>query len=177
MSLAQTQTVLRGERVPLDDGATKILHSIFNPVMLGADGCDVEIAPADFCLEYGTPGGRHYYMADVAPAIVSWFLDNAPAGYLPGGTLPNWGGMRGHWSYGPRSVWIDATDDCVMIMVRAASERRALDDRPLPAPPRLKPPIELLAGTHPCPHCGVVPENYRKLRSGGLVCLACGASS
>jgi len=45
------------------------------------------------------------------------------------------------------------------------------------APSPIEPPIEYLAGEHPCPHCGVVPERYRKLRDGWLVCFACGRSS
>jgi len=146
-------------------------------MMRKGHGCDVEILPRELVLEFGAHRGKEYYVPEDGPAIVSWFLENAPAGYLPAGTLPYWSGMRGHWSYDPWSVWIDVTNDCIMIMIRDASHRDGLDPSPLPAPPPLRPPTEFVAGTHSCPHCGEVPKSYRKLRDGSLVCMACGAST
>jgi hypothetical protein len=68
-------------------------------------------------------------------------------------------------------MWIDASADRIAFVVREASS--------LPAghPAPIEFPIEYIAGGHTCPHCGVVPERFRKLSGGSLVCLACGRSS
>jgi hypothetical protein len=76
------------------------------------------------------------------------------------------------WAYGPRRIWFDVSPERVSIMIRDATVDPGAEAHPSP----LEPPIEYLAGDHPCPHCGVVPERYRRLRDGGLVCMACGRS-
>jgi len=172
-SLARVQAVLRGERVPLDDGATKVLHFMIKD----PHGCDVWITADQLVMQFGPHSANHAYLPELAPAIVSWLLESAPTGYLPAGTLPYWGGMPKRWSYGPCGVWIDPGSDRVAIMIRDASHRDVLDRTPLPLPPPIEAAPEFVSGAHPCPHCGVVPDRYRKLPDGALVCLACGASS
>jgi hypothetical protein len=172
-NLERTQSVLRGERVPLGEGATKVLYFMVHRPR----GCDAWITPGKLVMQLGPHSANHSYTPDLAPQIVSWLLDVAPNGYLPAGSLPAWAGAPGRWSYGPRSVWIDAARDRITIMIRDASDRDPLDTTPLPLPPRIEAPPEFVPGTHPCPHCGAVPERYRKLLDGALVCLACGASS
>lgn len=57
--------------------------------------------------------------------------------------------------------------------MREATSLDMLATRPQP----IEPPLEYIDATRRCPHCGAVPERYRKLRDGALVCLACGASA
>ena len=80
-------------------------------------------------------------------------------------------------AYGAFDIWIQAEPDCVTIMVRAATSRSAGAGAPRPFPPPLVGPPEYLTATHPCPHCTAIPDRYRKLSDGALVCMACGASS
>jgi hypothetical protein len=127
--------------------------------------------------------------------VVSWLCDAAPSGYLSAGALPWWfetgdaepesavhrgldTAVRGErlgprWTYGSRRLWFERSPACVVIKIRDAT----IDPGARALPPPIEPPIEYITGEHPCPHCGVVPERYRRLRGGGLVCLACGRSS
>lgn len=188
----QVQACVAGARLPLDADSTKLLHFMLER----PDGCDVTVTPDAFFIQYGWHLAHHHYTHDLAPRVVSWLCDAAPAGYLVAGSLPWWfpaspdleretfvdrgGGMvvyrerpGPHWSYGPRRIWFDASPGRVVIKVRDAT----IDPGPDAVPAPLELPIEYLAGERPCPRCGVVPERYRKLHDGWLVCLACGRSS
>jgi hypothetical protein len=172
-NLMRVHSVLRGERFPLDDGALKVLSFMVRR----PDGCDAWITPGKLVMQLGPRSANHSYTPELAPAILSWLLDHAPHGYLPGGTMPYWAGAPGRWSYGPSSVWINAESDRITIMIRDGSDRNALDRTPGPLPAPIETPPEYVVGDHACPHCGVVPDSYRRLWDGALVCLACGASS
>jgi hypothetical protein len=189
----QVQAVLAGTaRLPLDAGGTKLLHFMLER----NEGCDVTMMPDTFHIQYGWHLAYHQYTHELAPRVVSWLCDAAPAGYLPAGSLPWWfetpagstresrvhdGGktvvrsapLEPYWTYGPRRLWFERSPGRVVIMIRDAT----IDPGASAVPPPIEPPIEYITGQHPCPHCGVVPERYRKLRGGGLVCLACGRSS
>ena len=161
--------------VPLDDRATKILNFMLEP----RTGCDAWITDETFEIQFGPDDRRHGYAPAIAPAILSWLHANAPAGQLPAGTLPHWGGRPGRWSYGPRCLWICEAPGVPTLMIRDAvgGDGPADAPAPFPAPPRIDTAPQLVAGAHPCPHCCAVPAHYRVLRDGGLICLACGASS
>ena len=58
------------------------------------------------------------------------------------------------------------------VMVRIRADEAALDDE-LPTVSDRK----FARYAHACPQCHQVPERYRVLSDGGLVCLACGSSS
>jgi hypothetical protein len=189
----QVQAVLAGTtRLPLDAGGTKLLHFMLER----NEGCDVTMMPDTFHIQYGWHLAYHRYDHDLAPRVVSWLCDAAPAGYLPAGALPWWFEVTGDttrdtfvhdgvgmvvrseslgpcWMYGPHRLWFDHSPGRVVIMIRDAT----IDPGPGALPPPIEPPIEYITGERPCPHCGVVPERYRRLRGGGLVCLACGSSS
>lgn len=172
----QVQAALAGARLPLDAGSTKVLNFILRP----SEGCDITITPDTFFIKYGWHLAHHRYKHDIAPRIVSWLCEAAPTGHLVAGALSWWfevtderGRLESHWTYGPRRIWFDASPERVVIKVRDAT----VDPGAESIPPPIEPPIEYLVGAHPCPHCRVVPERYRKLRDGWLVCLACGRSS
>ena len=165
--------MLRGERIPLNAGATKTLHFILHGL---AQGCDATITANQFAISYGPRGPHSQYIHDLGPVVVSWLLDAAPGGKLAPGSLPWWGGMPGTWPYGSFGVWIKAEPECVTIRVRSTAAHSGTDE-PEPFPPPFVGPPEYLPGAHPCPHCAVVPDRYRKLSDGALVCMACGASS
>lgn len=184
----QVQAVLAGTmRIPLDGDGTKLLHFMLER----NEGCDVTMMPDTFHIQYGWHLAYHRYDHDLAPQVVSWLCDAAPIGYLPAGSLPWWFKVTGNsqresfvpvmrgerlepdWTYGPRRLWFARSPGRVVIMIRDAT----IDPGPGALPAPIEPPIEYITGDHPCPHCGVVPERYRRLRDGGLVCLACGRSS
>ena len=170
-TLARVHAVLGGERVPLDDGATKVLSFMLREPL----GCDAWITD-QLVVQLGPHSANHRYRPELAPTIVSWLLDHAPARHLPAGTMPYWGGAPKRWSYGPSNVWIAPDVERVMIMIRDASDPADRAPLPLPPPPIEAPP-QFAIGDRACPHCAVIPERYRVLRDGGLVCLTCGASS
>lgn len=167
----QVQAILAGARVPREELSLKILHFMLEDPR----GCDATVTPDRFRIQYGWHLSYHHYFLDIAPGVVSWLCAAAPDGYLAAGALPWWGGAPGAWSYGPRRVWFDASPARVVIMIRDATGTPA--GARLPPPPSIEPPPEYLPGDHPCPHCGVVPERFRRLRDGSLVCFACGRSS
>ena len=194
-ALDQVLAVLDGERPTLDADSLKILY-----FMLESNaGCDATITPDKFVIQYGWHLSLHPYTADLAPRVVSWLLAASTGGYLPGGTMPWWFPDRAgvevmtfgydrdrkamsrirtepigpHWSYGPRRIWIDLEPARVVVMVRDATTDPGADAHPAP----IEPPPTFLVGDHACPHCGAVPDRYRRLRDGSLVCAACGRSS
>jgi len=160
----QVQACIAGARLSLDAEGTKLLHFMLER----PDGCDVTVTPDAFFIQYGWHLAHHHYKYDLAPRVVSWLCDAAPAGYLAAGSLPWWfpttpdleretfvdrgGGMvvhheplGSHWSYGPRRIWLDASPGRVVIKVRDAT----VDPGPDAAPAPLEPPIEYLAGERP----------------------------
>src|SRR5262245_37262858 len=72
----RVQAVLRGERVPLDGGASKVMMFMLER----PHGCDVRIAPGELSIWFGWNQGWHPYFPRTAPAIVSWLLERAGAG-------------------------------------------------------------------------------------------------
>ena len=99
-------------------------------------------------------------------------LDGAPVPLTAGGSKTLY-----YMLDGPQGcdAWLTlkATTDQITIQIREATALE-LSAPPLFAPPDLRP--KYIEGTEPCPSCGVVPDRYRELRDGALVCLACGAS-
>jgi hypothetical protein len=187
---AQVQAILAGAaRTPLADTGTKLLYYMLER----HHGCDVTVTPERFYIQYGWHTAHHRYVDTFALQVVSWLCDAAPTGYLPAGSLPWWFEasdtstvniyadgtalqsrypLEPRWAYGARRIWIDRAPDSVVLRVRDAT----IDPGAASIPTPIEPPIEYLPGAHPCPHCGIVPERYRKL-GGSVVCLACGASS
>jgi hypothetical protein len=172
--LYQARSVLTGEAAApaLDDGSTKVLFFMLER----SEGCDATISADRFSIQYGWHPSHHQYKPDIAPRVLGWLRLFVRDGELGPGLLPWWGGGKHdlpYWAFGRRRVWFDASSDRIVVCVRDA--RAGLDRRALPAP--IEPPIEYLVIDHACPHCASIPERYRKLRGGGLVCLACGRSS
>ena len=190
----RVRAALAGERFPLDAGSTKLLFYMLER----PDGCDAWLTPGRFVIQYGWHLAHHPWVEDDAPRVVSWLCASAPAGYLAAGTMPWWFpnpervseerfgyGPDGKmarlasepvgpcWSYGARRVWFDATPERITLLVRDATVDPGPDAWPAP----IEPPPAFLAGDHPCPHCGDVPDRYRRLSDGSLVCMACGRSS
>ncbi|HEY5921726.1 MAG TPA: hypothetical protein VIV11_08645 [Kofleriaceae bacterium] len=174
--LARTHAVLHGERIPLDALATKTLFYMLNAF----EGCDAAITADQFAITFGPRGPHSRYLPNIAPVVVSWLLDAAPSGELAAGALPWWWDKPGTWTYRRFAVWIKSEPACVTLMVRATDHPGVAIDphaAPRPFPPPLLGPPEYLTGTHPCPHCTAIPDRYRKLSDGALVCMTCGASS
>jgi hypothetical protein len=159
--------------VKIDGGALKILSFMIRD----PSGCDAWITPTSFVIQFGWNDAHHKYVPEIAPAILQWLREMAPDGVLRGSSLPYWGAAPGHWSYGNRFVWIDEQPERIVVMIRDAGDHAERGERPLPFPAPIERPPEFIAGVHACPHCGVVPERYRKFSDGALACLACGASS
>jgi hypothetical protein len=191
----QAMAVIGGARVPLESGSLQVLHYMLER----NEGCDATLTPERFFIQYGWHLAHHRYDDAIAPQIVIWLFATPQRGYLAAGTLPWWwditttpnaivehfpisadGSVRRgdirplppNWAYGPRRIWFDVTAAKISIMVRDAT----VDPGPA-LPPPIEPPPAYVAGAHPCPHCGIVPERYRQLGPTSLVCLACGRSS
>ena len=175
--------VLAGERVPLDDGSRKVLYFMLHR----RDGCDATVTPDRFWIQYGWHLSHHRYFSELAPAIASFLLAGAPAiterraTIVPAGSLPYWSpeDELGPWSQQPErwrydafALWVEREPACVTLRLRASPPAM-----PAGTPEPLEPAPVFVAGNHPCPHCGAIPERYRRLRDGALVCGACGASS
>ncbi len=141
--------------------------------MLGRpSGCDAWLTRERFVVQYGWHLSHHRYFSDTAVEVVGFLRERIGPrhGVLPASTRLAVGGFAA-WRHGARAVWIDTASDKITIVIREATSEE-LPPRPSP----LEPPIAYVAGTAPCPACGQVPDRYRKLRGGSLVCLACGAS-
>ena len=162
---------LDGVCVPLSGVGSKMLRYMLD----APEGCDAWITRDRFVVQYGWHLAHHRYGSDVAPEITSWLVRELDAcrGVLPAGRVFARDGYPHAWRYGPRAVWIAATTDKITIQIREAIS----PELPAEPPPPIEPPIEYVAATRPCPSCRHTPDRYRKLRDGGLVCLACGASS
>jgi hypothetical protein len=156
----------------LDDACTKQLYYMLER----PEGCDATVTADSFVVQYGWHLAHHHYEVELAAGVLRFLVEAAPDGLLPAGTLRVWyldnAGRRPQWAYGARRVWIDESPERTLIMIRDAT----IDPGPA-RPPPIEPAPVFVTGEHPCPHCGVVPERYRRLRDGALVCLACGASS
>jgi hypothetical protein len=167
--------VLRGERVPFDAGASKMLSLMLED----PHGCDAEITPRWFWIRYGRSHSPHRYMMQAAPAVVSFLLDGetfpvtrrftrrfGPAIVPACAPFPS-------WRMGTRFVLIEALVGRTVIRARDTEAALAT---PIPElPPELGPAFVVL--DRACPHCGRVPERYRVILGGSHVCQACGCSS
>ena len=174
-SFESVMAVLRGERIALDPGASKMLSFMLEDPR----GCDAEITPSWFWIRFGRTFSPHRYVMQVAPAVVSFLLDGAdfPATRrltrrLEPTTIPAIGDRFPSWAFGARYVWIEALIARTVIRIR--DTEAALADALPEIPPHLGPAFVVLDRT--CPHCGRVPERYRVLSDGSHVCLLCGRS-
>ncbi|HVK87196.1 MAG TPA: hypothetical protein VM513_23915 [Kofleriaceae bacterium] len=167
---AQALAALDGAPVPLTAGGSKTLYYMLD----GPQGCDAWLTHEHFVVRYGQHGKQHHYRSEVGVEAVSWLFAQLRArrGVVEAGELPAFGPPE-PWRYDARAVWLKATTDQITIQIREATALE-LSAPPLFAPPDLRP--KYIEGTEPCPSCGVVPDRYRELRDGALVCLACGAS-
>lgn len=164
---------LHGAPLPLTTGTSKMLR-----YMLGSErGCDAEITPTDLTVWYDEGGSR--YALRVAPGIVSFLRASAdlsrsrhlqrqigPAIFPEVGEFPAWG-------FGSRHVRLDVTDDKILIRIRTSESELAALGPEVPIEGRHR----FLVLERACPHCGQVPDRYRVLSDGSLVCLACSRSS
>jgi hypothetical protein len=140
------------------------------------DGCDATITAERFWVQYSWNLAHHPYDPELAAQVVSWLRMRTSEGHLDPGLLPWWDPLAHDvpfWAYGRRTIWFEESTDRVTVFIRDA--KLGFDLRIVPPP--IEPPVEYPSLTHPCPHCGTVPERYRRLRDGSLVCQACGASS
>lgn len=161
-----------GERYRLDAGASKVMYFMCHD----PSGCDAVITPSSFEINYGWNYGPHRYFLQTAPGIVSWLLIasgacgerevRAPIGPT---TIPTIDGYPG-WQM--PALHVAMLEGPAQIAIRVRDTIAGLAD-PLPSPIVGPPFLEL---PHLCRHCGRVPERYRVLRDGSLVCLACGRS-
>ena len=156
--------------MPLTPEASKMLRYLLER----PEGCDGWLRHDGFVVQYGWHLSHHRYYAEVGIAAVSWLRDTLGGdhGMIPAGKVAGIERFPS-WEHGPRCVWIAQTPDEIRIQIREATSL-SLPENP---PGSIEPPIEYLAGTTPCPHCGKTPERYRVLRDGARVCLSCGASS
>jgi hypothetical protein len=169
-------TVLRGERVPLDAAASKMLWLMLED----SNGCDAEITPSWFWIRFGRTHSPHRYLMQIAPAVVSFLLDGEsfPATRrftrrIGPAIVPTFRDYFPSWKIGTRFVLIEALIGRTVIRVRDLEAALA---SPIPElPPHLGPAFVVL--DRACPHCGQVPERYRVLLDGSHVCQACGCSS
>jgi hypothetical protein len=114
-------SVLRGRRVALDAGASKMLSFMLED----ARGCDAEITPRAFTLRLG-PGSRlHRYVLQVAPAVVSYLLDGVelPATRvltraLGPAVVPALRDRFPSWRFGARHLRIEALIGRTVIRIR-----------------------------------------------------------
>ncbi len=166
---ARALAALDGVSVPLSAAGSKMLFYMLHE----PEGCDAWITREGFVVQYGWHPSHHHYYSRVATEVTSWLFDELRGrrGILSAGALPAIAPFIA-WSYGARAVWIVATTDEIRIQIREAGSVELPEQ-----PGSIEPPIEYVAAAWPCPSCSVTPDRYRRLRRGGLVCLACGASS
>ena len=177
---ARVLATFRGERVPLDDqGAKGLWFALDQPAS------DLVVTPEVFVIR---PAKRHdmEFSLECAPGILSFLLERvgtvgprsiktwiAPttvkAGVAGGPGAGAAGGFPAFMSP-PRHVLAEAWTTRVMVRIRA-DEAELDDELPTLAERRF------VRFGHPCPHCREVPDRYRVLSDGGLVCTKCGASS
>src|SRR5262245_38136457 len=168
---ADVLAVLHGRRIPLDVATWQIASFM----LVDRGGCDAEITRSAFTLSWRR-GELHAYARWCAPGVVSFLLQGAtfPATRhltrrLGPMTIP--ATVRYPMlQFDARYVRIASLDASVAIRVR--DSEADLDHELAPVPPLPDPPTG-----HRCPHCVQVPERYRVLSDGTLVCLACGRSS
>lgn len=169
-SFLAVQAALRGAPVARDPGDIKMVWYMLRDER----GSDAEITRREMTVWYARGGASKYFLA-VAPGVVSILLAGAVARAgepvirrIDPATTP----LDPYPPCGVRHVRLDAAADRVMIRVRA--DEAALvglgPDVPIEGPHRF------VVLDRACPHCGQVPERYRALTDGCLVCLACGAS-
>jgi len=168
-----------GERPPPDGGSSKVLRLMLAP----PQGCDAVLTPGRFEIRFGWHPARHRYVPGIAPGAVACLLDFARAPHtrhiqavIGPASVP--ATQLGAWSFEPRRIWIDASDERVTISVRRAEPG---DGRDSPAP--LPEPIDFPAPTLTefsdpvsCPTCAEQATRFRELGGGYLVCGACGCS-
>lgn len=164
----------RGRRFPFDALGSQMLWFMVN-------GCAAEITPSSFVVPYIISGRSDHYDLSLAPGIISFLL---------GGTaLPETGHVIRQiqlvanrtfdgfppWdesSLGARYVRIDDVGGRIVFRIRGSVAALAAIGPEVP----VVDPVRFLVLERTCPHCGHIPERYRVLRDGSLVCLACGRS-
>jgi hypothetical protein len=161
----RARAALDGASVPLTSAGSKMLRFMLED----PSGCDAWLTRQRFVATYGWHPSHHRYFSEVAVEVVGFLCERlgARSGVIAGSEIVVDGFIP--WSHGARAVWIDVASDKITISIREATSTRF--------PPRpLEQLIEYVDGRSPCPSCGDVPERYRRLRDGALVCLGCGAS-
>ena len=164
---------LHGEPLPFTPRTSKMLWFMLKR----EQGCDAEITTAGLTVWYGEGGSR--YSMPVAPGVVSFLragVDLSERRHLSQrmgpAIVPEVGGFPA-WGFGSRHVRLDVTDEKILIRIRTSESE--LSDLGPEVPIEGRPRFLIL--DRACPHCVQVPERYRVLSDGSLVCLACGRSS
>lgn len=170
-----TQSALRGRRFPLDAHGSQMLWFMVQ------DGCAAEITPSSFVVPYIISGRSDHYDLLLAPGIISFLLGGTrlpEAGHVirqihlfAGATFdrfPPWDESR----LGARYVRIDDVDGRIVFRIRASVAALAA----LGPEVAVVDPVRFVVLERTCLHCGHIPERYRVLRDGSLVCLGCGRS-
>lgn len=159
----------RGERFALDEHGAQALW-----FALETAAADLSITPEAFHIR---PTGHHDmdYPLESAAGVMSFLLERV--GSVGPRSIKTWiasttihAGRFPAWTSPARHILAEAWIARVMVRIRA--DESALDDE-LPTLSDRK----FARYTHECPHCGQVPERYRVLSDGSLVCPGCGASS
>jgi hypothetical protein len=178
-SFRRTLDAFDGARYPLDVGSSKVLRFM----LARPDGCDATVSPSRFEIRFGWHPARHRYVLRAAPPVVSELFRLADATPAPSvrarigpGTISIAGTVS--WSFGPRWLWMDASDTAASIRVRDATSRagKPTDLEPLPEPIKYPRRFVDLAPPLPCPHCTTPAHRYRQLHDGSLVCPTCSRS-
>ncbi len=166
---ARVLAAFRGERFLLDEHGAQGLWFALEPA-----AADLSITPEAFHIR---PTGHHdmTYPLVSAPGVMSFLLERV--GSVGPRSIKTWiasttigAGRFPKWTSPPRHVLAEAWTTRVLIRVR--TEETQLDDE-LPTLSARK----FARYAHACPHCRRVPERYRVLSDGALVCLGCGSSS
>ncbi len=165
----------RGERFPLDDKGAQGLWFALHPT-----ASDLTITPEAFHIRPAKHHDMEFPLA-CAPGILSFLLERV--GSVGPRSIKTWiapttvkaGGGPGAdrfpaFTSPPRHVLAEAWTTRVMVRIRA--EEAELDDE-LPTLAERR----FARFGHACPHCREVPDRYRVLSDGALVCTKCGASS
>jgi hypothetical protein len=169
---ARVLAAFAGERYPLDAGASKVMNFMLHD----CSGCDATITPHDFAINFGWNYGPHHYFMATAPAIASWLLDAVGVrgerevrGRIAAARIP---AIPPFFAWELPALHVALVAGLTEVTIRVRDSEAALAT-PLPEPDRT-PKFATLA--QPCAHCLQVPERYRVLGDGSLVCLACGRS-
>lgn len=168
-AFANALAAFRGERFELDEHGSQALWFAFE-----TDAADLEVTPTHFHVRPARHHEMSYPLA-VAAGVLSFLLERF--GTVGPRSIRTWiartpihVGRMPAWTTPARHVLAEAWTSRVVVRVR---EHEADLDDELPTLSERK----FLKLSHACPHCHITPERYRVLSDGGLVCVACGASS